>query len=270
MVRSLVLHADERRRAVETARRLADLPTVFRPVGGVVAATRDEGQWDEAIADLRSLGWPVDHRRSEDAASVLRGSAARHSVVTPLDGVCDAPLLVRWLLRDVHVQPEPQGDVDLTVVATGAWAVLEGVGLVATRRHLIRTQPHPLAQGPWVWIEGAGVYLRPEGGRFLTSACDEVEGDPTPPRGTPDAAEVLRAVAEVARWFPAVGQVEVADARWGLRTFCADRRARVGPDPLRPDLWWCVGLGGSGVSTALAIGEELAAQITGVPAKGAR
>ena len=58
--------------------------------------------------------------------------------------------------------------------------------------------------------------------------------------------------------FPRFGRFTVRRAWAGLRTFAPDRRFVLGPDPRLKGFVWCAGLGGNGVSTAVAVGEALA------------
>jgi D-arginine dehydrogenase len=198
--------------------------------------------------------------RPEALSPMLAGSACGWAVHLPGDGVADAPKLVRRLLGDLLVRPVPSLEVDAEVVATGAWAAPEA-GLVAFRRHLVRAHPRSAAVGPWVWVDDAGVYLRPGRDGLLASSCDEEAAPAEPPRGTADEAAVECVQRAVERWFPAVGRLDVRDARFGLRTFAPDRRPVAGPDPDIPGRWRLLGLGGSGVSTSMALGIDLAARI---------
>jgi glycine/D-amino acid oxidase-like deaminating enzyme len=58
--------------------------------------------------------------------------------------------------------------------------------------------------------------------------------------------------------FPGYGRFVVRRAWAGLRTFAPDRRFVIGPDPRLRGFAWCAGLGGHGVTTAVAVGEALA------------
>jgi glycine/D-amino acid oxidase-like deaminating enzyme len=62
---------------------------------------------------------------------------------------------------------------------------------------------------------------------------------------------------------PAAGTVPVAEHRGGLFTMSPDGRFVAGPVPDLPGLWVASGCNGSGFSSSLAIGEALAAWITG-------
>lgn len=266
MLRTLSVHAEERQRAVWTARRLARWPEVFAQTGSVIALQDDDGRHDDGLRHLASLDWPIRVDRPATLTPLLASSSCRWAVSVPGDGVVDAPALVRRLLHGLTVLPTPSGAVDVEVVATGAWAAPEA-GLVALRRHLLVSEPTPAAQGPWVWIDDAGVYLRPDRGRFLASACDEEVAAADPPRG-PATEHALQAVERaVAASFPAL-RLSFRAGAFGLRTFAPDRRPVAGPDPDVPGRWRLLGLGGSGVSTALALGHELAAAI--VAAGGGR
>ncbi len=55
----------------------------------------------------------------------------------------------------------------------------------------------------------------------------------------------------------------------GLRTFAPDRRFVLGPDPVRPGLFWVAGLGGHGMTSGLAVGQLAADLILGKKTSGA-
>ena len=141
-----------------------------------------------------------------------------------------------------------------------ALAGLEPLGLKPLRRHLFHLGanarvPHG---GPTAWDTERSVYLRPDGTGVLASPCDE---DPFPagreePRVVPSARTLL--AERIAAAFPRYGRFVVRRARAGLRTFAPDRRFVLGPDPRLGGFAWAAGLGGHGVSTAVAVGEAAA------------
>jgi D-arginine dehydrogenase len=157
---------------------------------------------------------------------------------------------------------------DAVVLAAGAWsgALASAAGLrrplVPVRRTILEIEAPAGADGPWIWIDDAGVYLRPDGDRFLACPCDEQVDAPGGGGGpSPAAARLLR--DKLDRYVPAAPR-SAAVAGWtGLRTFAPDRRPILGPDPAVLGLHWAAGLGGFGVTTAPAVGEAVASWIEG-------
>ncbi len=70
-------------------------------------------------------------------------------------------------------------------------------------------------------------------------------------------------VDRLAEAFPRYGRFVVRRAWAGLRTFAPDGRFVIGPDPRLKGFAWAAGLGGHGVSTAVAVGEALADLVGG-------
>jgi len=114
---------------------------------------------------------------------------------------------------------------------------------------------------PTVWDVERGVYLRPEGTGVLASPCDEEARPPglEEPRVAPAVRALL--VDRLAESFPRFGRFTVRRAWAGVRTFAPDRRFVLGPDPRLAGFAWCAGLGGHGVTTAVAVGEAAAGLI---------
>src|SRR5712691_8063288 len=81
---------------------------------------------------------------------------------------------------------------------------------------------------------------------------------------------VLRQLsAQITAEVPAASAVPVAEHRGGLFTMSPDGRFVAGPVPDVPGLWVASGCNGSGFSSSLAIGHELAEWITaGAPPRG--
>ncbi len=196
---------------------------------------------------------------------MLRSARARGSVVA-----ANAPLrAVRTAGGRVSSVDTVRGVVrtGLLVDAAGAaadpvaaLAGLAPLGLVPFRRHLFHLGANALVPhgSPTVWDVERGVYLRPEGTGVLASPCDE---DPFPAgAGEPRVVPLVRAllVDRIREVFPRYGRFTVRRAWAGLRTFAPDRRFILGPDPRLEGFAWCAGLGGHGVSTAVAVGEALA------------
>jgi glycine/D-amino acid oxidase-like deaminating enzyme len=168
----------------------------------------------------------------------------------------------------------------VVVDAAGGWvrqvAELAGarVPVAPVRHQLLITAP--LAQvdpaDPIVRVVDAAVYLRPARGGLMFGGF---EPDPLPvdPGDRPasfttddmplDLGVLRRLADQVAAEAPAASTAPVAEHRGGLFTMSPDGRFVAGPVPDLPGLWVASGCNGSGFSSSLAIGEALAAWITG-------
>ncbi len=78
-----------------------------------------------------------------------------------------------------------------------------------------------------------------------------------------DLGVLRQFAAQITAEVPAASTAAVAEHRGGLFTMSPDGRFVVGPVPDAPGLWVASGCNGSGFSSSLAIGEALAAWITG-------
>ena len=248
-----------------------------------------------AAAAARRAGLAVEDLDAAAAAArapVLRGSPAASAAWHPDDGTVDVAALLDGMLRSarargavvatgaglrgVRVEGGSVSHVDthrgavrtgLLVDAAGAaadpaaaLAGLPPLGFVPRRRHLFQLGANPLVAhaSPTVWDVDRGVYLRPEGTGVLVSPCDEAPF----PAGLeePKVVPLVRAllVDKMEASFPRYGRFVVRRAWAGLRTFAPDGRFVIGPDPRLRGFAWAAGLGGHGVSTAVAVGEVLA------------
>ena len=168
----------------------------------------------------------------------------------------------------------------VVVDAAGAWArrVAELAGArvpVATVRHqLLITTPLPGVDpaDPITRVVDAAVYLRPARGGLMVGGFepDPLPVDPehqsasfTTDDVPLDLAVLRRLAGQVAAEAPEASTAAVAEHRGGLFTMSADGRFVAGPVPDLPGLWVASGCNGSGFSSALAIGEAMAAWITG-------
>jgi glycine/D-amino acid oxidase-like deaminating enzyme len=179
-------------------------------------------------------------------------------------------------------------DAAVAVVdAAGAWvrqvAGLAGVGgkvAVAPVRHqLLITEPSAEVrpEEPIIRVVDAAVYLRPARGGLMFGGF---EADPLPvdPGEQPpsfrtgdmplDLGVLQEMAGQVAGEAPLAGSAPVAEHRGGMFTMSPDGRFVVGPVPDAPGLWVASGCNGSGFSSSPAIGEALAAWITGGEAPG--
>jgi glycine/D-amino acid oxidase-like deaminating enzyme len=168
----------------------------------------------------------------------------------------------------------------VVVDAAGGWARqvagLAGadVPIAPVRHQLLITEP--LADvdpaDPIARVVDAAVYLRPARDGLMVGGFEPgpLPVDPrqhSPSFSTDDVPldlGVLRILAEqVAAEVPAAGSARVAEHRGGLFTMSPDGLFVAGPVPDLPGLWVASGCNGSGFSCSLAIGEALAAWITG-------
>jgi D-arginine dehydrogenase len=263
------------RRGARAARRvLRRVPGALQPSGSLILG--------DAIHRMR--GGPRAGIR--DAARFVPGltGAALHD---PEDALIDpAALLGRFLeaarargvrfLFEEEVVGVSGASVETTrrtlearrlVVAGGAWsaeiAALAGsraVRLEARRRHLFRgsVEGSETATWPFVWHETEGVYFRPESGGVLLSPCDAEPHPARSPEVDPGCRDLV--ARKLAAVFPDVGDWRVGPGWACLRTFAADERFVIGPDPQVDRLFWVAGLGGHGVTAAWAVG-RLAAEV---------
>jgi D-arginine dehydrogenase len=292
MARLAVEDPYERTLAVRSHEHLQDpeLRTAVRRTGAVVGLAYEPFHLDDAVAHLRARGRPVE--ALSEPLPLLRGASLRRAWWFADAQVVDAPRLVSLLAARVELRTGvrverlviERGQVagvatttgpiacDVVVLAGGAWcgslAVAAGLErpLIAIRRSAF-TWTGGSEEGPWIWIDDAGVYVRPADDGWSASPCDEtperVAAGPGSTRDArPDALALVR--SKLARFLPAVdASGEPARAWSGLRTFAPDRRPLLGPDGAVEGLHWAAGLGGYGVTTALGVGEAVAAWIEG-------
>ncbi len=168
----------------------------------------------------------------------------------------------------------------VVVDAAGGWvrqvAGLAGgrVPVAPVRHQLLITAPAPDVDpaDPITRVADAAVYLRPARGGLMFGGF-EAGPLPVDPRHQPasfttddvplDLGVLRRLAAQVAVEAPAAGATPVTEHRGGLFTMSPDGRFVAGPVPDLPGLWVASGCNGSGFSSSPAIGEALAAWITG-------
>jgi|HubBroStandDraft_6_1064221.scaffolds.fasta_scaffold208122_1 glycine/D-amino acid oxidase-like deaminating enzyme len=177
-------------------------------------------------------------------------------------------------------------DIETGVVvdAAGAWVRQVGelagawVAAAPVRHQLLVTEPLPEVPpaAPISRILDSAVYLRPARGGLMLGGFEaaplaldpraqppEFDTDDVPlDRGVLDAMAAAVAGLVPAARAVAAGQA-VAEHRGGLFTMSPDGRFLAGPVPEVPGLWVASGCNGSGFSSSPAIGEALAAWITG-------
>ena len=168
----------------------------------------------------------------------------------------------------------------VAVDAAGAWTrqvaeLAGGLAAVAPVRHqLLVTEPAAEINpaDPITRVVDAAIYLRPARGGLMVGGF---EADPLPvdPRTQPasfstddvplDEGALRRLAGQLAIEVPLAAEAKVAELRGGLFTMSPDGRFVAGQLPDVPGLWVASGCNGSGFSSSLAIGEALAASITG-------
>jgi D-arginine dehydrogenase len=290
MVRLAVDDPYERALAVRSHEHFQDpeLRMVVRTTGAVLGLAYEPVHLDDAVAHLRARGVPVSTLSTP--IPLLEGARLRRAWWFPDAQVVDVAGLLSWLARPVEVRAGvrverlviERGAVqgvdttagpiacDAVVLASGAWCGSLAVDLdrplVAIRRSAFAWSAGP-GEGPWIWIDDAGVYVRPTAGGWTASPCDETpehvaEGPGSTRAPRPDALGLLR--SKLAQFLPAVDSSgEPARAWSGLRTFAPDRRPLLGPDGEIGGLHWAAGLGGYGVTTSLGVGEAVAGWLDG-------
>ena len=154
------------------------------------------------------------------------------------------------------------------VNAAGAWAgalmqdssALDP-GFFPTRRHLVATAKWDVVEPTWpyVWDLVQDFYFRPYRGGLLLCACDEEKT--APGACIADERWVERTLEQARRVLPGVTDLEVASYWAGHRTYGPQRRPLLGADPKFRGLFWAAGLGGHGVTSSPAVGQDVAQSI---------
>lgn len=160
----------------------------------------------------------------------------------------------------------------VVVNAAGAWAdaiaALAGVaplGLRPLRRSAATVElPAGVDARRWPCVIDADeqFYFKPDAGRLLLSAADEV---PSPPvDASPDDLDIATAVDRVER--ATCLEITRIASRWaGLRTFAPDRSPVIGFELAAAGFFWLAGQGGYGLQTAPAAAACAAALARGEP-----
>jgi D-arginine dehydrogenase len=159
---------------------------------------------------------------------------------------------------------------DVIVDAAGAWGDIvaercgvPSIGLQPLRRTAFMVNGSAGSKGwPLVVDVDHDWYFKPDGEQILCSLADETPSEPCDAR--PQEIDVARAIDRI----NTATHLDIRHVRsqWaGLRTFSADRSMVIGPDPRRPDFFWLVGQGGTGIQTAPAASRLGAALVLGRP-----
>jgi glycine/D-amino acid oxidase-like deaminating enzyme len=264
---------------------------LMRATGGYLLGAEPDGT--RLLAE-EALAFGLEPARG--TGSPIPGLRAAEWLHLPGDGVIDidaelrhcadtaraggARLCFGWQVQGVAPGPEgfrvatDHGPIRARVLvnAAGAWAREVGrmaggldIPFLPMRRHLVWSPAPCPADQPWAWWADRPLYMRPESGGMLLCPCDESLADP-PRRGLQPAQDrsVLEGLAaSLEEQIPSLAVAPVARLWCGLRTFAPDRRFVLGPDPLRPGLFWAAGLGGHGMTSGLAVGRRVAGQILG-------
>lgn len=273
---------------------------LLRPRGVLALGSPDTAaEFAEARATGAAAARPVVEVSRDEAlrlCPVLRAEAFDRALFKP--GACDIDVhatqqlflrgiraaggrvvtgaRVRELKRDAgawHARTDDGATHAAPVVvnAAGAWADqlaqvagVAPVGLRSTRRTaalVTLPPPHEPAGWPLVTDVADTFYAKPEAGGLLLSPCDAAPADP----GRRVRADDLDVAIAVERFHAAVDlRIRGVSHTWaGLRTSVADDTPVLGEDPGAPGFFWLAGLGGYGIQTAPAVGELLAALVTG-------
>lgn len=226
------------------------------------------GIWlhDGGVLDLHRLTSTLAQRARATGASIRTGVHVT-DLMHENAGITGVRLADGEMLMADHV-----------VLAAGAWssalAATAGLALPLTpvRRHLVQLRTQASAHTtrtrvnsqPVVWRLEDEVYFRPESGGLLASPCDEtVWSAEIPPISDPAALTLLAQKLE--RTAPLIASAEVHRAWACLRTFAPDRELVIGADPRVKGLSWLAGLGGRGMSVALAAAEILTRDLLSPP-----
>lgn len=203
------------------------------------------------------------------AAVVSLVRACRRSRVTVIEGVGEARLTttagrvtgVRAGERDF-----PSGVV---VVATGAWTapMLAPLGITLPiephhRQAYRATRPEAISpELPMVIDRGTGVYFHPDGPGLIFGGGDRESEPGWDARFRPD--EAPRMVELLTARLPAMADAELTGGWAGLREMTPDDLGVVGPVEGVEGVFIAAGFSGHGFMHSPAIGELVAAQLTG-------
>ncbi len=262
------------------ARLRTELAPAWTPTGGIL--TFDEPSRVGAYlarAERHGVAVEVIDRRAVLAQwPELEGLSITAGLAIAGDGVIDTRVLLARFAAESRIvlgagveriEPTDAGARVVTslgtvlarivVDASGAWAG-RSTGdppLDAFKRHLFVLEARSRTGAPYVWHLGREeLYVRGDGERILTSACDATVGPACDAATDPQGERGLREL--LGRTAPALADAAIG-RQWACqRSFTPDRQMRLGRDPARPWLVWAAGLGGHGATASPAIGELVA------------
>ena len=281
-------------------RRHQQCPDLFRQSGSLIISDEKhvpDSSW--AQVEQRCLSEDEVRQHYPELQSWPGGQA----YWTPTDGIIDVPKLLGSLMEElvsgggnvafgaaagpvkkldsggfqIEVREGSQrnqviGEVfwGQVVIANGAWAAefseASGmpISLNVTNRGCLITDSGGFANQPrpWIWSDLAGWYLRQMSTSLLWSACEEEEAAAGVLNLSTDLEDYWREKVE-SSWDPSGQSLKCLSSWVGQRTFCPDRKFLLGADPRCEDWHWAVGLGGHGVTCALAVGERVAGSVLG-------
>lgn len=156
------------------------------------------------------------------------------------------------------------------VVANGAWAAEYSrlsqmpISLLVTNRGCLISDRGGFEDRmrPWIWSDSEGWYLRILNDGLLWSACEEEVSSAGNLALSTELEEYWRRKVQPS-WGESATGLSCRSGWVGQRTFCPDRRFLLGSDSRCAGWHWAVGLGGHGVTSALAVGEEVAGSVLG-------
>ncbi len=161
---------------------------------------------------------------------------------------------------------------NVVINAAGAWASALSrmcsatpVPLIPMKRHLfvLDGQTIETEERPIVWNSCANFYFRPEAGGLLFCICDE---EPSTSLVTTISAEIREQLAEVLwKQLPQLRDASQREAWACFRTPTPDGLFALGWDAQLDGFFWVGGLGGSGMGSSWAVGEEAARLILAGP-----
>ena len=254
----------------------------------------------QALARQRVACAMLDASQLREAEPALRGGL-RGGMLVPDDAVVYAPAVAAWLLRQPvsgQVASRPGAAVarlcregvtlaggetvaaGAVLVANGleAAALLPGLPLEAKKGHLLITDRYPGTVRHQIlelgYIKSAhnasgtsvafNVQPRPTGQLLIGSSRQFGSVDPAV-----EPAVLARMLQRAADYLPALRSLNAIRAWTGFRPATRDGLPLIGPagpfagDDAHPSTWLAAGHEGLGVTTALATGKLIAAQILG-------
>jgi len=266
--------------------------------GAVLGLVRDPSGLHDACAHLKARGITVE-RVDPSQFPLLEGAPLSQAWHLPEERVTNGPQLAHSLIQEAQRQgaqlhtdrpahsliieqdrclgvqtSEGPLHADITIIACGAWSGFLAAGadlhrpLIPLRRMAALSSPiHGIGlDHPWCWLDDVGLYIKPEADGLLVSPCDERPDVPTPgcsSTGLPDDLQWQLLHDKIQAFLPIVRDRSMVRSWTGLRTFCPDRKPMLGADGECRGLYWAAGLGGSGLSSCVGVGEALSAWIQG-------